>query len=248
MHFKLASSRPAKAVDTSDNSKRVDGDSGGTAGTSPVGMGAAGANSNHPCEIPLQPRSPGAVAEPTTSRRSRTSRTASSWAARSLGMTGNLDNVPPSPGDAAAHCTTDPINESPPPAPTKTPAVPLKKRAVRLGTWNMRGCNGPSNSSKLDTAKMLMKLEKVDLLVLTETHSTFDSPPSVRGLTVLSHSGIGPSRAGIAICAIDNGQWSCKSSIVLVPGHALLCELYNTVSTETLFLLGVYADISDYSA
>ena len=112
----------------------------------------------------------------------------------------------------------------------------------------MRGRSGPSNSSKLDTAKMLMKLEKVDLLVLTETHSTFDSPPSIRGLSVLSHSGISPTRAGVAICAIDNGWWSCKSSIVLVPGHALLCELYNAVSTETLFLMGVYADISNYSA
>ena len=35
---------------------------------------------------------------------------------------------------------------------------------------------------------------------------------------------------------------------MLVPRHALLCELYNAVSTETLFLLGMYADISDYSA
>ena len=163
-------------------------------------------------------------------------------------MTGNLGNVPPSPGGAAAHRTTDPINESPPSAPAQAPDVPLKKRAVRLGTWNMRGCYGPTNSSKLDTAKMLMKLEKVDLLVLTETHSTFDSPPSVRGLTILSHSGVSPTRAGVAICAIDNGRWSCRSSVVLVPGHALLCELYNAVSTETLFLLGVYADISDYSA
>ena len=67
MSFKLASSRPAKAVDTSDNSKRVDGDSGGTAGTSPVGVGAAGANGSHTCEIPLQLWSPGAVAEPIAS-------------------------------------------------------------------------------------------------------------------------------------------------------------------------------------
>ena len=67
MIFKLASSRPTKAVDTPDNSKGVDGDGGGTAGTSPVGVGAAGANGSHPCEIPPQLQSPGAVAEPIVS-------------------------------------------------------------------------------------------------------------------------------------------------------------------------------------
>ena len=248
MSFKLASSCPAKAVDTSDNSKRVDSDGGGTAGTSPVGMGAAGANGSHPCEIPPQLQSPGAIAEPTTSQCSRTSQTTSSRAAWSPGMSGNLGNMPPSPRGVVAHCTTDPINESPPSAPVHTPDIHLKKHAIRLGTWNMRGCNGPSNLSKLDTTKMLMKLEKVDLMVLTETHSNYDSPPAVRGMSVLSHTGISSTRAGVAICAIDNGQWSCKSSVILVPGHALLCELYNTVSTETLYLLGVYANISDYPA
>ena len=93
-----------------------------------------------------------------------------------------------------------------------------------------------------------MKLEKVDLLVLTETHSTDDAPPSSRGLNVLAHSGIDPSRAGVAICAIDNGQWHCRSTNVLVPGHAIICELYNSISTETIRLLGTYADIQDYAA
>src|SRR5258706_2813841 len=95
---------------------------------------------------------------------------------------------------------------------------------------------------------MLMRLEKVDILVLTETHSTDDSPPSVRGLNVLSHTGVDATRAGVAICALDNSRWSGRSSTVLVPGHALLCELYNSVSTESFHLPGVYVDISSYAA
>src|SRR5258706_7862836 len=46
MIYKLASSRPAQAVDTSDNSRRVDGDGGGAAGTSLAGVGAVSAIGN----------------------------------------------------------------------------------------------------------------------------------------------------------------------------------------------------------
>src|SRR5258706_6478447 len=93
-----------------------------------------------------------------------------------------------------------------------------------------------------------MRLEKVDILVLTETHSNADSPPSVRGLNVLSHTGISANRAGVTICALDNGRWSCLSSTILVPGHAILSVLYNSVSTESFTLLGIYGDISSYAA
>jgi len=93
-----------------------------------------------------------------------------------------------------------------------------------------------------------MKLENVDVLVLTETHSLADSPPSIRGLNVLSHTGVSANQAGVAICALDNGRWSCLSSTELVPGHAIISELYNSVSTETFTLLGVYGDISSYAA
>ncbi len=54
MIYKLASSRPAQAVDTSDNGRRVDGDGGGAAGTSLAGVGAVSAIGNQPREIPLQ--------------------------------------------------------------------------------------------------------------------------------------------------------------------------------------------------
>src|SRR5258706_3276815 len=95
---------------------------------------------------------------------------------------------------------------------------------------------------------LIMKLENIDVLVLTETHSLADSPPSVRGLNVLSHTGVSANWAGVTICALDNGRWSCLSSTVLVPGHAVISEHYNSVSTEIFTLLGVYSDISSYAA
>ncbi len=67
MIYKLASSRPAQAVDTSDNSRGVDSDGGGAAGTSLAGVGAVSANGNHTSEIPFQFQSTGAVAEPNIS-------------------------------------------------------------------------------------------------------------------------------------------------------------------------------------
>ncbi len=85
MIYKLANSHPAQAVDTSDNSRRVNGDGGGAAGTSLAGKGAVGAISNHPCEIPLQYQSISTVAEPNISRRSWISRTSRS---PSFGLSG----------------------------------------------------------------------------------------------------------------------------------------------------------------
>ena len=95
---------------------------------------------------------------------------------------------------------------------------------------------------------MIMKLERVDLLVITETHTKEDSPLTVRGLKILAHTGVSGNRAGVAICALDTGVWNCASSEILIPGHAIICELYHSVSTESFRILGVYGDISDYSA
>ncbi len=243
MIYKLASSHPTQAVDTSDNGRRVDGNGGGAAGTSLAGVGAVGAIGNHACEIPLLFQSTGTVAEPNISCRSRISRSSRALpfrAVRSPGISSLLGKDSPPPGD--------PVNHVHPLALVDAPSVPLKKRCFRIGTWNSRGRFGPSNSSKVATAKMIMKLEKVDVLVLTETHSLADSPPSIRGLNVLSHTSVSANRAGVAICALDNGHWTCLSSNVLVPGHAIVAELYNSVSTETFTLLGVYGDISSYAA
>ena len=187
MSYKLATSRPAQAVGTSDNSRRADGDGGKTAGIPSTGVRAVGAFGSQSCEIPHRHQSPGADDRPTARRRSRTSRTASHRAAQSPGSTDGLGNTSPPPGGEAARHTpdpafrfnfSDPVNQSHPSLANDSPPVRLKKRSVCIGTWNMRGRSGPSGVPKVDTAKLIMKLEKVDLLVLTETHSADDSPPS----------------------------------------------------------------------
>jgi hypothetical protein len=53
MTYKLANSCPAQAAGMPDNSRVTGGDSGRTAGTPPVGIGAAGAASSHSCENPF---------------------------------------------------------------------------------------------------------------------------------------------------------------------------------------------------
>ena len=241
MIYNLLDTHPAKAVDTPDNSKGVDGDGRGTAGTPLVGVEAISALGSQTCKTLLQYRSPSVDTEPNTSRIPRTSRTRHRRAALPLSNTGELGNTPPCEEGLAAHLAT----HTP---PEDSPEVTLKKRAFRIGTWNTRGKTDPSSGSKFNTAKMIMRLEKVDILVITETHTKEDSPPSIRGMKVLAHTGISGNRAGVAICTLDTGVWSCVSSVVLVPGHAVICDLYHSVSTESLQVLGVYGDISDYTA
>ena len=241
MIYDLLDTHPAKAVDTPDNSKGVDGDGGGTAGTPLVGVEAISAFSSQTCETLLQCQSPGVDTEPSASRISQTSRTCNRWAALPPSNTGELGNAPSREGGLAAHHTINTPTED-------SPEVVLKRRAFRIGTWNTRGKTDPSGGSKFNTAKMIMRLEKVDVLVITETHSKEDSPPYARGLKVLAHTGVSGNRAGVAICALDTGVWSCASSEVLIPGHAIICKLYHSVSTESFRILGVYGDISDYAA
>ena len=241
MIYNLLDTHPAKAVDTPDNSKGVDGDGGGTVGTPLIDVEAISALSSQTCETLLQCQSPGVDTEPSASRVSQTSRTRNRRAALPPSNTGELGNAPSREGGLAARHTIDTPTED-------SPEVALKKRAFRIGTWNTRGKTDPSGGSKFNTAKMIMKLEKVDVLVITETHTKEDSPPNVRGLKVLAHTGVSGNRAGVAICALDTGVWNCASSEVLIPGHAIICELYHSVSTESFRVLGVYGDISDYSA
>ena len=241
MIYNLLDTHPTKAVDTPDNRKGVDGDSGGTAGTPLIGVEAISAFSSQTCETLLQCQSPGVDTEPRASCTSRASRDRKRQAALPPSNTGDLGNAPSCEGGSTAHHTINTPTED-------SPEVALKKRAFRIGTWNTRGKTDPSGRSKFNTAKMIMKLEKVDILVITETHTKEDSPPDVRGLKVLAHTGISNNRAGVAICALDTGIWSCASSEILIPGHAVICELYHSVSTESFRILGVYGDISDYSA
>ena len=241
MIYNLLDTHPAKAVDTPDNCKGVDGDGGGTAGTPLIGVEAISAFSSRKCETLLRCQSPGVDTEPSTSRISRTSRNRRRWAALPPSNTGDLGNAPPREGGSAArHTINTPTEDS--------PEVILKKRAFRIGTWNIRGKTDPSGGSKFNTAKMIMKLEKVDVLVITETHTKQDSPPDVRGMKILAHTGISGNRAGVAICALDTGVWSCTSSEVLILGHAIICELYHSVSMESFRILRVYGDISNYTA
>ena len=241
MKYNLLDTHPAKAVGTPDNSKGVDGDGGGTAGTPLVGVEAISAFSSRIHETLPQYQSPSVDTEPSTSCVSWTSRIHNRQAMLPPSNKGDLGNAPSREGGLAAHHTINTPTEDP-------PEVVLKKRAFRIGTWNTRGKTDPSSESKFYTAKMIMKLEKVDMLVMTETHTKEDSPPNIRGLKVLAHTGISGNRAGVAICALDTSVWNCTSSEVLIPGHAIICELYHSVSTESFKILGVYGDISDYTA
>ena len=234
-------SYPAKAVGAPDKSKGTDGDGGETAGTPLAGVETTSAFGSQICEILHRHHSPGDDVEPNTSRVSRTSRHQDRRAARTPGNTGDLGNAPPREGEfAARHTTIPPIS--------KSPDIRLKKRAFRTGTWNTRGKTNSSGESKFAIAKMIMKLEKVDILVITETRTEGGSPPDVRGLNVLAHTGISNHQAGVAICALDNRGWSCLSTEILIPGYALICNLYHSASTESFRVLGVYGDISEHAA
>src|SRR5258706_13678067 len=140
MIYKLANSRPARAVDTSDNSRRVNGDGGGAAGTSLAGVGAVSAIGNQSCEIPFQVQSTGAVLEPIVSHRSRSSRTSRALcvrAARSPGLARSLGNVSLPPGGVAARRTVDPpspLDHSDPVNPLH-PLTPYSEAARRVAEF-----------------------------------------------------------------------------------------------------------------
>ena len=166
MSHKLATSRPAWAVETSDNSRRLDGDSGRTAGTPPAGVGAVGASSNHACEIPLHQASPGMPGAPTARRRHKVFTPVSSSAQAS------------SPKRARGH-PSDGLEG----VATDAPNPELKRRTFQFGTWNMLGRNFNSTHGlvpKFPFTDDLMALEKLDLLALQETHCDESGPPASR--------------------------------------------------------------------
>ena len=94
MIYQLPDTLPAKAVDTPDNSKGVDGNGGGTAGTPLVGVEAISALGSQTCETLHRYQSPGVDIEPSASRVSRTSRTRNRRAALPPSNTGELGNTP----------------------------------------------------------------------------------------------------------------------------------------------------------
>ena len=220
--------RPAWAVGYPAQGRGADGGGGRTAGTPSAGVAAAGANGSHTCKslhLSESRRSSGSsnhdLSPPPPHRR------------------------PPSPGPSAALGT--PASG---PGPAAKPSnFALKKRSFRVGTWNMNGRFGIKNGSrftKLPLAEDIMAVEKVDILILTETH-TMDLAPSLR-TRVLGQTGISDSRGGVAIIARSSDSWTCNESYTLVDGYAILINVTHHKSTETFWILGIYGDISSHSS
>jgi len=225
MDYKLATSRhPAKAVGHLAQSRGADGDGGGTAGTPPVGVGAIGVSNSQICESPLLPASQ-----------------------RSAGRTkGNpRPNMIAGSSPEPDSCAGAPPNGSgtKPDARSRAPRIRLKDRRFKLATWNM--CGRVANRDgklvpKAPFVEQLMLLEKLDLLVLTETHA--EDIGLSRGRVVLGSTSLPEARAGVAIIAHSNGGWTCDEQVTLISGFALLLHVSHRVSRESFWLLGVYAD------
>ena len=135
------------------------------------------------------------------------------------------------------------------PAP---PQVSLKPCAFKIGTWNINGQQGRRNNklySKLPLAVDILQVERLDLLVITETHSTAPGLPIPSQAKTLATS-VAPQppgqrpRASIALVAINDGSWSCTDFTDLVPGYAFLARLHHSRSTESFHILAVYSDNS----
>jgi len=86
-----------------------------------------------------------------------------------------------------------------------------------------------------------MILEDIDILILTETHTT--SLPNSHHVQVLEQLGLAV-RAGVAIIARTGAGWEVLQKEVLVPGHAIIIHVSHRVSRESFWVLGVYGDIS----
>ena len=110
----------------------------------------------------------------------------------------------------------------------------------------MRGREGTFDGQptlKSSLAEELLLLENIDILVLTETHSV-DFSVSHKS-TLLGHTGISTTRAGVAIISSSRSGWYCTDSHILVEGYALLLHLHHRRSAESLWILGIYGDTSD---
>lgn len=107
-------------------------------------------------------------------------------------------------------------------------------RTTRVGglTWR-----------KFPFVEGLMKVEKIDLLVLTETHEIEFGV--ARSSTVLFHTGISSAKAGVALVAPSDGGWSCEGTELLVPGYAFLSRVKQRKSVESFWILCLYADNSE---
>ena len=87
----------------------------------------------------------------------------------------------------------------------------------------------------------LLTLEDIDVLVLTETHTV--SLPVSRRVQVLEQSGLA-NRAGVAIVVKAGSGWEVLHKEILIPGYAIIVNASHRTSRESLWVLGVYGDIS----
>jgi len=223
MEYKLASSRrPAQAVSYPAQGRGADGDGGGTAGTSLVGVVAASVSNSQICENP----------HPAPPRR------------RAAGS--NSDPPPPSSGSgqtSAPKRTRGRLPDGAEAEPEDPPLV-LTKKPFRIATWNMCGQgsrSAPRDRTKLRLVEHLLTLEDIDILVLTETHTV--SLPVSRRVQVLEQSGLA-HRAGVAIVVKAGSGWEVLHKEVIIPGYAVIVHASHRTSRESLWVLGVYGDVS----
>jgi len=223
MDYKLATSRcPARAVGHPAQSRGADGDGGGTAGTSLVGVVAASVSNSQICENP----------HPAPPRR------------RAAGS--NSNPPPPSSGLGQTSAPKRTRGRFPDGAEAEPedPPLELTRKPFRLATWNMCGQGSrlaPKDRSKMGLVEHLLTLEDIDILVLTETHTV--SLPTSRRVQVLEQSGLA-HRAGVAIVVKAGSGWEVQHKEVIVPGYAIMVNASHRTSRESLWILGVYGDIS----
>ena len=108
----------------------------------------------------------------------------------------------------------------------------------------MRGAIDSTRKPKIHRAEGFLSVERIDLLLVTETHHTNASPPATPHSVLLCHTGSSSSRAGMALLARKDRGWSCLKTFVLKEGYAMLSLLHCKKSVETLWILCIYGDIS----
>jgi len=158
----------------------------------------------------------------------------------------NSDPPPPSSGSGQISAPKRARGRFPDGAETapEDPPLVLTKKPFKIATWNMCGQGSrtaPRDKAKTRLVEHLLTLEDIDILVLTETHTT--SLLVSQRVQVLEQSGLA-HRAGVAIVVRAGSGWEVLHREVIVPGHAVIIKASHRTSRESLWVLGVYGDIS----
>jgi len=158
----------------------------------------------------------------------------------------NSDPPPPSSGSGQTLAPKRARGRTPDEAEAEPddPPLVLTKKPFKLATWNMCGQGSraaPREKVKMRLVEHLLTLEDIDILVLTETHTV--SLPVSRKVQVLEQSGLA-HRAGVAIVVKAGSGWEVLHKEVIVPGYAVMVNASHRTSRESLWVLGVYGDIS----